>query len=566
MHQSSISNGFCRATLVVMVIHALSLDSSFAQDCGSPVDFGFSAHSWTSSFAVDCSIAVGSNGIVATTNDGLWLFDRDGNELDDHRTLIQFFGGAGGVDTLSAFDTLSERYFVLTMQSPDFILAVSKTSEPTLDPEDWYFHEFTNLPGGNPDFPCMSVGEDYVYVSWARVGGGPPQGTAYIASATKSDLLSGETPTVAYKFVDQIDGQTTSPQFRAIGCVKMYSQPSSSMGLFITDSHKTSGVNTWVRLYALDASTNTLYSHDLTVPDYFTAPIKINSAGTDGELTCHWDFKFPVYRNGSMWAAHAIGPEEPEEEPKTAKVRWYEIDMNGWPLSQNDPELVQSGTIDPNTEPNEGISAFYPAIHVDDDGNIAIAYNQSSASEHVSIQRSIRKHYDDLGELRSPLVIKQSQSSPAGSNPWADYSAMDEDPDFPGVMWSHLMWFEGTSTRKTWITRTDLNQSLPLVVSPETDPLLRGTYVTCSVTGAAPGGQVRWYYSVDGCGSTYIPILDVTLDIDTAVLIGLSTANSSGTPFKSFTIPNDFPLGPAHLQAAEYQNASSVVEVTVSSQ
>jgi len=95
---------------------------------------------------------------------------------------------------------------------------------------------------------------------------------------------------------------------------------------------------------------------------------------------------------------------------------------------------------------------------------------------------------------------------------------------------------------------------------------MRGTQVTLSVTGAGPGNLVRWYYSHDGCGSTYIMSLDATLDIDNPVLIGSNTVDSSGAASKSFTIPNDFPLGPAHLQAAEAQNTSEVIEVTVSEQ
>lgn len=174
------------------------------------------------------------------------------------------------------------------------------------------------------------------------------------------------------------------------------------------------------------------------------APIKIDVPGANSEVTRHWDFKFPVYRNGSAWAAQSIGPGNPGQEPNKAKVRWYEIDMNGWPVSQNGPELVQYGTINPGTS----ISPFYPAIHVDDDGNASIAWNPTSASDHVSIGRAIRKHYDDAGELRATLVLKESTGSPSASEPWADSSAVDEDPleGFEGVMWSHLMWWDGQST------------------------------------------------------------------------------------------------------------------------
>lgn len=476
---------------VVMGSLTTMVPAALGQDCGAALDFGFEAQSSTNPGASDCVLAVSSSHILAGTNEGLWLFDREGNQVD-FAVHGDFFPSP--IDPLSdpivRYDSESSRFFALIMsgnlQDPDIAMAVSKTSEPTLDPDDWYFYEFTDLPG-KVDFPNMSVGEDYVYVTWARLQSESRE-HAVITSLDKADLIAGTTPTPAAKLIDPVDGQETTQYFRAIGCVKMHAQPSSSIAYLLTDSHAASGVNTWVRLYALDASSNSLSEFVLTVSDYNKAPIKINSAGTDGELTCHWDFKFPVYRNGSIWAAHAIGPGDPGQEPKTAKVRWYEIAMNGWPVSQDFPELVQYGTINPGS----AVSAWYPAIHADDDGNIAIAYNQASASQHPAIYRQIRKWYDDEGALRAPLLLKQSESSPAGSNPWADYSAMDEDPEYPGVMWSHLMWFAGESTRKTWVARTDLNQSMPLAISPTTTPIMRGTYVTLSVKGAGPGNLVRW--------------------------------------------------------------------------
>jgi len=503
-----------------------------AQDCGEPVDFGFEVQSSMFLTAADCSIAVGSSSILASTNAGLWLFDRDGTEIAN-QTLSTFFGG--GADTVCAWDALSQRYFALTLRGRlSLRLAVSKSSNPTLDTGDWYFFDFTDLPG-DVDFPGMSVGEDYVYITWARLGSGPA-GRAVIASLTKDDLIAGQTPTMTQKDVTAISGQYEPPMFRAIGCMKLYEEPAEAVGYFITDSHKETGVNTLVRLYALNASDNSLSTYDLTVPDYFTAPVRVDVPGTNNDVLCNWDFKFPVYRNGSAWAAHAIGPEVPQEEPNTAKVRWYEIAMNGWPYSDNDPELVQSGTIDPG----EDISAWYPAIHVDDEDNVAIAYNQASATQHPAIYRQIRKWYDDEDELRAPLLLKQSESSPSGQLSWADYSAMDEDPheDFAGVMWSHLMWFEGTSTRKTWLARTDLNKSLTLEIdyeceSCEPGEIKRGTDVKLTVKGAAPGNLVRWYYSFYGCGETYIgDPLYVTLEISSAVFLGSSYADGSGTAVK----------------------------------
>jgi hypothetical protein len=387
----------------------------------------------------------------------------------------------------------------------------------------------------------MSVGEDYVFLTYYRPSGQNP-GLAAIAFAAKADLMSSETPELTIQLIDHISGQDDG--FRQIGCMKMYDQPSSSIGYFLTDSHTTSGTNDKVRLYALDAADNTLSTYDLTVPEYLTAPQWLSLPG------------------GSTWAAHAIGK---SGESDTAKVRWYEIAMNGWPIGDYFPTVAQSGTID--VAP--GVSTWFPVIHVDDDDdNAAIAYNQCSPQDNITIRRRIRKWYDDEDTVRADLILRESNTSTMGSSNWVDYSGMDEDSEYPGIMWSHLQFVEeepGTPPvvyRKTWLARTDLNKSLTLAIeyeceSCEPDEIARGTDVTLTVTGAAPGNLVRWYYSFYDCGETYIgDPMYVTLEIDSAVFLGSNYANSSGTAVKYFTVPANFPLGEVHVQATELENIS----------
>lgn len=469
--------------------------------------------------------------------------------------MEDFFDRGGlnfAADPVCSYDPSSGSYFILAMSSNTRLaMGISQSSDPVEG--DWWFHEWDDLDG-NVDYPSMGVGEDYVFLTYYRAGGSP--GRAAIAFAAKSDLMSEETPELTIQEIDHISGQDDSG--RLIGCMKMYDQPSSSIAYFMTDSHTTSGTNDKVRLYALDASSETLSIHDLTVPEYLTAPQYLAIPG-ERTVLCHKDFKYPVYRNGSAWAAHAIGK---SGESDTAKVRWYEIAMNGWPGSQDDPELVQSGTIDVG----EGVSTWYPVIHVDDEGNAIIAYNQCSPEENISIGRRIRKWYDDENTLRADLILNKSDTSMLGdphSPNWVDYSGMDEDSEHPGVMWSHLQFAEqvpGTpppTYRKTWLARTDLNKSLTLAINWAAEEIPRETPVTLTVTGAAPGNLVRWYYSFYGCGETFIgDPLYVTLELDSAVFLGSNYADASGTAVKYFTVPANFPLGEVHVQAAELENIS----------
>lgn len=549
-----------RIALAGILVSACPISSAFGQQCGRDVDFEFEAHSNSLEFQADCGIAVGPNHVFTTTNWGRRVWDRNGGLLVSE-TLPVFFGFPVFSDPVVAFDPTSSRFFVLMLRNTvdSLALAVSHNSDP-VDRNNWDFHQPPALPF-LPDYPHMSIGAQQVFFSWQRAHL-PTKGTAEIAWADKAALLNGQLPPVQRHFIDQIPNQDNDGNhFRAIGCFRMYEQVSPSMGYFITDSHSITGENNWVRLYALDAATNTLYEpFDLTVPYYRTAPWGINMPG--GTINCMPFFKFPVYRNGSAWDVHAIG----DDEPNTAKLRWHQIAMNGWPLSGNFPTLVQSGTIDPD---GGSASAFFPAIHVDDAGSMAITYNECSPTQHIAIRRTIRKHYDAPGTTRAPITVRESTASPVNTA-WADYSQMDEDPANPGVMWSHLEWFginavtpDLVEKRRTSVVRTDLNKSLTFNITPE-DTIQRGvSAVHLETHGVAPGGLVRWFYSTTGCGLTMIPALEVTLEIGDAVFLAQALANSEGVAVKNFTMPFDFPLGDVWAQAAEYQNTSEVVKRTI---
>jgi len=542
--------------VVMALVFGMRGSRASGQECGSPVDFGIAADSFMADDpGADCGVVVQGDDVLTITNFNMLVFDREGNlNLQRSKATSDFFVDLGltyHADPFCVFDPRSSRWFFLLLTSAtEFGMAVSKSATLDLhDPDEWWAYEW-NPPLANIDYPSMSVGEAHVFVTYAGHLG--TAGQAVFLYIDKADLLDGGPPPNLTTFsITSIPGQDNS-YLRDIGCVREYEEINSGYGYFITDSHKSRDqTNSMVRLYALNTAEDTLVHFDVTVPEYRSTPRTIPTP--DGSLS-HYsghDFKWPIYRNGSLWAAHDIGVPEADE----CQVRWYEIKINGWPVSDFDPALEQSGTIPP---PASGANTFHPAIHVDDDGNMAIAYNQSSSTQHPAIYRRIRKWYDDDGELRAPLLLKQSTGSPSGQNErWADFSCMEADPDDPGVMWSHLEWFEPTETRKTWLARTDLNKSLTLAINWPSEEIPRETPVTLTVTGAAPGNLVRWYYSFYDCGETYIgDPLYVTLEISSAVFLGSSYADGDGTAVKYFTVPANFPLGEVHVQAAELENLS----------
>lgn len=423
------------------------------------------------------------------------------------------------------YDAEYGRIFVIAFSGGgDFALAVSKTGTPTLAASDWYFFEFD--VGGGHHYQNLAIGSDQVFVTMLINGSATQPRICYLDQA---DLVNGSAPTLTSIQLSAFQ----SGQHR-LGCVQDYDW-ASDVGRFVADPPSTS-----------------VSSLDLTVDDYKTAPASVDTpASIDFSVTD--DMKTSVLRNGHLWTAHTIGVAGSSNE---SKVRWYEIDLDGWPAGGSSPSVVQSGTIDPGT----GVSASYPAIHADDNGNMAIAWNQCSSTEHVSVYRAIRRHDDTAGALRAPLLLKAGTGAPATGSFISDYATMDEVPGDSGVMWSHHMYYE--SERRTWVGRIDVNRSLELGILPGTslDP---DEEFSLTTRGALPATTVKWWYSLDGCGSTYTSSLDVTLDIANAVFIGQATADSGGTAVKYFTIPLNFPAGQVSLQSAESENSSEVVVATI---
>ncbi len=87
-----------------------------------------------------------------------------------------------------------------------------------------------------------------------------------------------------------------------------------------------------------------------------------------------------------------------------------------------------------------------------------------------------------------------------------------------------------------------------------------GVQGDAEVFAATPGEVVAFLYSVGGTGSTYIPQLDVTVDLANPALAGTRTADQNGYALLRKRIPNGTQGRHVWVQAAEFQRKSNVVE------
>jgi hypothetical protein len=360
------------------------------------------------------------------------------------------------------------------------LVAVSDDSDPN---GTWYKYRFntTGLAGNLFDSPNIGVDQDAVYIT----GDGFGISANYpIYVFDKASLLVGNPPVVS-------NSLTLAPSTQSAGIPPV----TNDSGLLYMIEHGEGWFgDTSVRLIALrdGLTVPTIVTTSLVVPLY-QAPEDPPQAGTSTRpVTFDARFWSVSYRNGSLWATHHVNSSR-------VRARWYEIAMNGWPLSGQQPQLVQSGEIDPGGD----VRTFFSSISVDDLGNAAMTFSRSSPSEYISMGTAYRLHCDPLGTFRTDVIQKIS-TSPDTSGRWGDYSEIEPDPVLPRTFWAHHEYRE--ASWRTWVARLDVEAcSLPGDLDGDGDVDLTDLAILLASYGVDAGGDL------DGDGDTDLADLAILL-------------------------------------------------------
>ncbi|MGI9014971.1 MAG: choice-of-anchor J domain-containing protein [Phycisphaerales bacterium] len=450
-------------------------------------DFGFIGFQNTGWTPPDPDLAVGPNHVVVVVNGGIRAYTKDGTLVfeDDISGSDGFWGEVGAThfvfDPVAVYDTLSGRYIVVTTEHGDpnrsieiINIAVSQTSDPL---DGWHKYRFNFESVGNfIDFPNLGVGPDAIYVTCDYFS--DPRGN-WIHIFDKQRLMNGQsvTPKVLQ----------TSGGFRSLGAITSYDAEQPAQ--YFATAY--SGSDTAIAIDAVrdPNGTPTRVTFNLTVPFHAEPPPAAQLGSSNTVATVGKRIKHGVLRNGHLWLVHTVG------DGGTARLRWYQVDMRGWPTSGNNPQLVQTGT----QNLGAGVHNWFGDIHVDAAGNAAVAFNQSSSSEYVSVQRTFRLNTDSPGTLRTP-VMQQTSNSPETGSRWGDYSGIEQDPVEPSVYWNHHEY--RTSSWRTWVGKFDIVANLPGLAfdypdgRPEIVDSNGGTTFTVEVLPGAnapqPGTGLLW--------------------------------------------------------------------------
>ncbi|MCG3121900.1 MAG: hypothetical protein GIKADHBN_00273 [Phycisphaerales bacterium] len=388
----------------------------------------------------DPHMAIGPSHVGVMTNGRIAFFLKATGAMtfqDEIEDAFGFWGSVGATgfvfDPEIVYDETSGRWFAMAAeayappgQTKSYVLvAVSDDSDPN---GTWYKYRFdtTTLAGNLFDSPNIGVSSDTVLIT----GDGFGAGTNYpVYTLRKSDLLAG----VPTSFVRSTTLATTT-QSAGYPPVSFDNPPA----IYLLE-HQEGANRTQVRLIAVQNPFTgpSFTTFNLTVPSYSAPGDPVQQGTTSRPESFDARFWSVAYRNGSLWGTHHVNT--------TVQARWYEIAMNGWPTSGNNPSLVQSGTI----APGASVNTTFSSITVSDSGDAAVCYAYSSATNFLSMATSYRISCDPLNTMR-PSVIHKASNSGYTAGRWGDYSAVQVDPVDGRTFWAIHEYQLGGSWR-TWV-------------------------------------------------------------------------------------------------------------------
>jgi hypothetical protein len=395
----------------------------------------------------DPTLAVGKDRIIIMVNSMVTIYEKSTKE-----TLYSAFGGDFfGVspvrpgDVWAIYDQLSKRFFLLGFRpaadalTTALFIAVSKNSSPNNNND---FYQYTYTAKDFADYPKLAVDRDGVYISWNTFFADNDDCIQKFVVFRKSNFLTGLP-------LDLLTEQTITDQVVKNNSVQLLFpvQPQLDLGYnkcgkieLKSDKYKVYLVSAFlsddfngntIRVYSVD---NLLTAPILKYQDVKVAPYITDYSGMRqkppvnppaGQPIINYEinnliFHTGVIRGKYIWTAHIVL----DATGKRNIIRWYQLKVSHI-ISVSQEGNVDSGNTD---------EMAYPAITVDIDGNMGLAFSLGGVDRNLSIGYTGRLKSDPKNTVRLPIQVAVEGSIyyqvTFGStrNRGGDYSGIALDP------------------------------------------------------------------------------------------------------------------------------------------
>jgi hypothetical protein len=394
----------------------------------------------------DTNGEVGPHHFVQMANVALQIFDKNGTSLlgpVDVNTIWAGFGGAcqteNAGDPVVVYDQLADRWVISQFtdsKAPYFeCVAVSQTGDPT---GAWYRYAFETSTTKFNDYPKLGVWPDGYYMT-ANLFAGNKWAGAGVYVMDRTSMLAGAAATMQFFELPTTDWGGMLPS----DLDGSNPPPAGAANVFLEVVDGAWDPTNWPN--------DELHFHhfhvDWATPANTTfnaSPIQVAVASFDG-LLCNFGACVPqsgtsqkldtlsdrlmfrlAYRNfgdhESLVVNHTV-----DAATDRSEIRWYEIrNPRG-----NPPTIYQQSTFAPDS-----VQRWMASAAMDHQGNLAVGYSGSSASQFPDLRYTGRLATDPLSSLpQGEVVFFSSARSQTGAVRWGDYSDLTIDPTDDCTFW-----------------------------------------------------------------------------------------------------------------------------------
>lgn len=409
---------------------------------------------------------IGPNHYIQMVNSRFQIFSRTGQSLFgpvNNNTLWAGFGGAcqtqNAGDPVVVYDQFADRWLLTqftTSGSPVLnCVALSVTS----DPLGSYYRYAIPAPTF-PDYPKYSVWSDGYYINTRESGGG----VLGFYALEREKMLVGDPDARFVRFT--VAESSAGPNGLLTADADGDTLPPAGAPNYVVGT-RDNGVG-----QPADALTVYKFHVDWanTANSTFTGPTVIPIAEFDSIFPCTPNSRSCIAQPGTTakldilsyrqrptfrlayrnFGTHEslVTTQSVEASAGVAGMRWWEIRLPG-----GTPTLFQEGTYGPGA--TDGVHRWMGSIAQDKNGNIALGYSVSSATDvFPGIRFTGRLASDPLGTMPQGegVIVNGAGVQTTTSSRWGDYSSMNIDPTDDCTFWYTQEYYVATSS-STYSTR-----------------------------------------------------------------------------------------------------------------
>jgi hypothetical protein len=437
----------------------------------------------------DTQVAAGPQSLLEMVNSSGTVWTKSGGlvKIFDLNSFFKIPSGYTFSDPRVLYDALSGRWFAsgVAFVAPSYgsvlVFGISATADPS---GTWNIYSADNNSNVLHDQPKIGVSSDKVAFSFNDFF----NAAAFEGASTwvfgKAAMLQG---------LSSIPGEAIGPDSSRVSIVPAIELSSTSTEYMTYNNSDCSysGCNAGypsIGLVSLtgDASNGTLAWSEADPGIAGTSqPPAADQPGLPGSIQTNDDrFLTTVFENGVIWTVGNDG-----------------CTPGGDTAVRPCPRLIQLSTAGPTVNQNFDLGAtgrdlYYPAVHLDNAGNMYVVYNISSTADDVGVRITGQPAGSAPQVVVTPQTIQPGQGLYTCFTRWGDYSGAALDPANPNTVWVAGEYAGASSTNCEWATfvaQLTIAGSVPapdfaLSASPTSQTVARASSTSYTVTISPQNG------------------------------------------------------------------------------